>query len=69
MGSLHAWLERLGLGKYASVLAEQDVDLGILPKLSDEDLRELGLPLGARRRILAAIAETPPEAEIGTKPA
>lgn len=57
MSVIVAWLERLGLSKYASVFVDNDVDLEILPRLSEDDLRELGLPLGARKRILHAAAE------------
>jgi len=42
-------LDRLGLSKYASVFLDNGVDLGSLRSLSEGDLRELGLPLGARR--------------------
>lgn len=52
---LQDWLERLGLGGYSSVFAENDVDLDVLPHLSDEDLKGLGLSLGHRRKLLAAI--------------
>ena len=49
------WLENLGLGKYAEVFAEHEIDFLALPRLNEEDLRELGLPLGARRNLQAAI--------------
>lgn len=58
MSDLLTWLERLGLSKYAAALEENDVDLELLRRLSEQDLRELGLPLGARKRILQAVAET-----------
>ena len=60
MSDVEVWLARLGLGKYASTFAAQEVDLDTLRRLSEDDLRELGLPLGARRKILqaAAIPET-----------
>ncbi len=51
------WLDALGLGKYAARFDEHEVDLAALPELTDADLRELGLPLGPRRRILTAAAE------------
>ncbi|HUF86710.1 MAG TPA: AAA family ATPase, partial [Thermohalobaculum sp.] len=54
-----AWLKRLGLDRYAGVLAENDVDLEVLPQLSDADLRELGLSLGHRRKLLTALREAP----------
>ena len=54
---LRLWLQRIGLGQLAETLAANDIDLDILPDLSDEDLKELGLSLGHRRRLLRAIAE------------
>jgi class 3 adenylate cyclase/tetratricopeptide (TPR) repeat protein len=57
VSDLAGWLGQRGLEKYASVFAENDVDLDVLKALSEEDLRELGLPLGARKRILQAIAD------------
>ncbi len=52
---LTAWLETLDLGQYSAVLAENDVDLDILPQLTDTDLKELGFSLGHRRKLLAAL--------------
>jgi class 3 adenylate cyclase/tetratricopeptide (TPR) repeat protein len=55
------WLGALGLGQYASAFAENDIDLALLPQLSDADLKELGVAsLGHRKRILAAIAGNSP---------
>ena len=50
------WLESLDLSKYAGVFAEAEVDFAILPQLDDSDLRELGIPQGPRKKLLAAIA-------------
>ena len=49
------WLERLGLGQYAQVFAENAVDLQDLRHLTDDDLTSLGLPLGHRRRVQSAV--------------
>ncbi len=49
------WLEGLGLGQYAQAFAENDIDLEILPRLSEEDLEKLGLSLGHRRKLQSAI--------------
>jgi len=49
------WLNDLGLGKYAELFAENDIDLSVLPHISEDDLKDLGLTLGARRKIMAAI--------------
>jgi predicted ATPase/class 3 adenylate cyclase len=53
------WLEKLGMSEYAQRFAEHNVDLSVLGDLSDQDLKELGISIGHRRRILAAIRELP----------
>ena len=54
---VRAWLEDLGLGRYAETFAENGVDLDLLPELSNEDLKDLGITrLGDRKRLLKAIA-------------
>jgi predicted ATPase/class 3 adenylate cyclase len=50
------WLDQLGLSEYAPLFAEQAIDRGVLADLSDQDLRDLGIPLGHRKRLLKAIA-------------
>ena len=42
MQSTNQWLGEIGLGQYASIFAENDVSLDVLPTLTDEDLKELG---------------------------
>lgn len=52
-----SWLQGLGLEQYAGVFIDNDIEPSILPKLSDNDLRELGVKsVGHRKRILTAIA-------------
>jgi predicted ATPase/class 3 adenylate cyclase len=52
------WLQKLGLGQYAQRFAENDINFAILPDLTDQDLKELGVvSLGHRRQLLRAIAE------------
>src|SRR5215210_2054563 len=58
MPQIVAWLAHLGLSKYAETFAAHEVDFDTLRHLSDDDLKELGLPLGPRRKILAALAGT-----------
>ena len=51
------WLRSLGLGKYEAVFRENEIDETVLPDLTAEDLKELGVTaLGHRRKLLAAIA-------------
>jgi class 3 adenylate cyclase/tetratricopeptide (TPR) repeat protein len=57
MDSIREWLERHGLTEFASVFEEERIDFETLPELTDLDLKDLGLPLGPRRKLLKAIRE------------
>jgi hypothetical protein len=58
MPEIGDWLQKLGLGQYAQRFAENDITFGILPHLTDQDLKELGVSsLGHRRQLLLSIAE------------
>jgi class 3 adenylate cyclase len=51
------WLRSLGLGKYEAAFRENEIDETVLPGLTAEDLKELGVAaLGHRRKLLDAIA-------------
>ena len=52
---LQAWLEAIDLGQYTSSFLAQDINLTILPDLTNADLRELGVSLGHRKRLLREI--------------
>ena len=65
---LRRWLEQIGLAQHAETLAANDIDLDVLPELSDEDLKELGLSLGHRRRLLRAIVQRRSESSVGAAP-
>jgi hypothetical protein len=51
------WLEKLGLGQYVQCFAQNDIDVSVRPHLTDADLEQIGVSLGHRRKILAAIAD------------
>jgi class 3 adenylate cyclase/predicted ATPase len=52
-----AWLQGLGLERYVPAFRDNEIDWDALPKLSAEDLKDLGVVLGGhRRRLLDAIA-------------
>jgi class 3 adenylate cyclase/tetratricopeptide (TPR) repeat protein len=57
MSDLRDWLRSNGFEQYADAFEANDIDLDILPELSERDLEQLGLSLGNRRRLLKAIAE------------
>ena len=51
------WLRSLGLGKYEAAFRENEIDEKVLPSLTAEDLKELGVSaVGHRRKLLDAIA-------------
>ena len=55
MQSIAEWPEEVGLGEYAQHFAESGIDFSVLGHLSDQDLKELGVLLGHRRKLQAAI--------------
>ena len=63
------WLEEIGMSEYAQRFAEKDIDTAVLRHLTDQDLKELGLSLGRRRKMLAAIAEVAGAEQTSLQPA
>jgi class 3 adenylate cyclase/predicted ATPase len=61
MPGITEWLSSHGLSEYADRFAKSRIDLSVLPDLTDDDLKELGIFLGDRRRILRLIAEFAPK--------
>jgi class 3 adenylate cyclase len=69
MQQVAAWLEKLGLSEYAERFAEHRIDFTVLRDLTDQDLKELGIVLGDRRKLLRAIAEMNQAGRSGTSAA
>jgi class 3 adenylate cyclase len=71
---IDGWLRGIGLEQYAQTFRDNAIDGDVLRDLTDQHLRELGLPLGARLKLLRAVAalgtreQTPASPEI-TPPA
>ena len=57
MQQIADWLEKLGMSEYAQRFAENGIDVAALPHLTDQDLKDIGVLLGHRRIMLAAISE------------
>jgi len=54
---LAVWLRSLGLERYEAAFRDNEIDWEALPKLTAEDLKDLGVLLGShRRKLLEAIA-------------
>ncbi len=56
MTAFEKWLADIGLQSYDAVFASNKIDFDVIRSLSDTDLRELGLALGDRKRLLQAVA-------------
>ena len=57
MQDISEWLEQLGLEQYAQRFAENGIDISVLRHLTDQDLKDIGVLLGHRRKMLAAITD------------
>ena len=57
MQQIGDWLEQLGLSEYAQRFAENGISAAALRYLTDQDLKDIGVLLGHRRIMLAAIGE------------
>ena len=59
-----AWLNNLGLGRYAEAFQQNAITWEVLPELKENDLETLGVLLGHRKILLRAIAQLPPRADL-----
>ena len=55
--NIRQWLEKIGLGKYGDVFVENEITQHEINDLTDDDLKELGLPMGPRKRLLRAVID------------
>src|SRR4029077_19463370 len=75
MTDISGWLDEIGLAKYAEAFRSNDIDFDVLPELGADELKEFGVSLGDRQRLLKAIAARsgpaadPPAAPAAAAPA
>ena len=50
------WLHGIGLQQYGQTFRDNAIEVSLLPDLTDQHLKQLGLPLGHRLKLLRAIA-------------
>ena len=67
MQEIGNFLEKLGMPEYGECFAQNKIDLSVLPHLTDQDLKDIGVPLGHRRKMLAAIRGLPGELPVASK--
>src|SRR6516165_6251307 len=76
MQQIEDWLKKLGMSEYTERFAENDIDIAVLPDLTDQHLKDLGVSLGHRLKMLSAIRDlgsapvsaTAPTTPMGTEP-
>ena len=69
MQDLAHWLEKLGMSEYAQRFAENGISVAALRHLTDQDLKDMGVLLGHRRIMLAAIQGLAGDSSAATKAA
>ena len=57
MADVRQWLSNLGLKEYADAFEAERITLNYVPDLTDNDLKDLGLPMGSRKVFLRAAKE------------
>jgi len=73
MSDIEHWLAELELAEYTPLFEQNDIDLDVLCHLTEDDLKDLGISLGHRKKLLAAInrratAEPPPPTPLVVSP-
>jgi predicted ATPase/class 3 adenylate cyclase len=72
MTGIAEWLASVGLAEYAQCFNDNAIDLSVLRDLTEQDLKDLGVLLGHRRKMLRAIEELKGgvlrTSQAGTKP-
>jgi class 3 adenylate cyclase/predicted ATPase len=63
MQQISDWLNQLGMSEYAQHFVENRIDFSVLPDLTEQHLKDLGIALGDRLKLLRAIRD------IGSTPA
>jgi hypothetical protein len=54
---IHGWLRKIGLAQYAEIFRANDIDGELLGRLTNDDLKDIGVAsLGHRMKLLKAIA-------------
>ena len=58
MINVQDWLREHGFKQYAELFEENEIDGEVLFDLTNDDLKDIGMPLGSRKKLLKAIAST-----------
>lgn len=66
MEKLESWLHSIGLDKLSELFRANDIDLDVVPHLTERDLVSIGVSLGDRKRLMRAIAAMVRESVAGS---
>jgi hypothetical protein len=69
MQGIAEWLASIGLEEYAQRFAENAIDLSVVRDLTELDLKDLGVPVGHRHKMLRAITQLNEAAVVKPQPA
>src|SRR4029077_3559719 len=62
------WLRSLGLGQYEAAFRESEIEADVLPELTDQHLKDLGVSLGHRLKMLRAIRALGEDRPVNAEP-
>ena len=63
------WLRSLGLSQYEAAFRESEIDADVLPELTEQHLKDLGVSLGHRLKMLRAIRALAEHTSVKEQPA
>jgi class 3 adenylate cyclase len=67
---IDGWLRRIGLAQYAEMFRANDIDIELLGRLTNDDLKDIGVvSFGHRKKLLEAIAELAGAVPVSPQPA
>jgi hypothetical protein len=67
---IDGWLRRIGLAQYAEMFRASDIDIELLGRLTNDDLKDIGVPsFGHRKKLLEAIAQLAGAVPVSPQPA
>ena len=66
-GALPQWLTTVGMEQYADLFERHRIGMDVLPHLTEQDLKDLEIPLGDRKRLLGAITQLASAAATGPR--
>ena len=67
---IDSWLRGIGLDQYAEMFRANDIDIELLGRLTNDDLKDIGVAsFGHRKKLLEAIAELAGAVPVSPQPA